>query len=241
MCTTAGIALCLMSAVMFAPYAPRPSVSEIRLCHGPASGMADEAADGAADVGARTIGTVTMIGAVAANGIVMAAGTAAAGTMTGTGVAAGSPPGEARASPGRAECEPLMLWPVDDADVTASFDPPPEPWLAGHRGVDLVALPGAGLRAPEDGVIAFVGMVAGKSVVTVRHGSLTSTFEPARTGLTVGASVERGETFASVGGESDHCAGRCVHWGLRRADGGYVDPQARAAPTRIVLKPVTAS
>lgn len=135
-------------------------------------------------------------------------------------------------------CRAAMRWPVRDPDVVAVFEPPPEPRLAGHRGVDLAAAPGDPLHAPADGVIAFNGTVAGKSVVTIGHGSLTSTFEPARSGFAVGARVRRGEAFAEVGGGSDHCARGCVHWGLRRGRDRYLDPQSRASPTALALKPV---
>ena len=35
-------------------------------------------------------------------------------------------------------------WPVALARVVRRFDPPPQPWLAGHRGVDLAAAPVGG-------------------------------------------------------------------------------------------------
>ncbi len=34
--------------------------------------------------------------------------------------------------------EPAGVWPLDpEPDVTRGFEPPPGPWAAGHRGVDL--------------------------------------------------------------------------------------------------------
>ncbi|MCH9276953.1 M23 family metallopeptidase [Bifidobacterium amazonense] len=138
---------------------------------------------------------------------------------------------------GAAGCSADMVWPVRDVDVTAVFDGPAQPWMAGHRGVDLAAGAGTTLLAPADGVIAFAGKVGGKSVVSIRHGPLTSTFEPAITDLRVGASVSRGEPFGQTGGASDHCDDSCVHWGVKRGSDDYEDPQTKTSARRIALKP----
>jgi murein DD-endopeptidase MepM/ murein hydrolase activator NlpD len=140
------------------------------------------------------------------------------------------------------DCSALMRWPVSNARITERFTAPEKAWLAGHRGVDLNVEKGEELLAPADGVIAFVGSVAGKSVVTIRHGTmhgeLTSTFEPATTDLSVGTTVESGHVFAHVEGSSDHCADVCLHWGLKGAGRDYVDPEGKVRLTAIMLKPV---
>ena len=110
--------------------------------------------------------------------------------------------------------------------------------MAGHRGVDLAASTGTPLFAPADGVISFAGKVAGKSVVTIRHGELTSTFEPAVTKFSVGVFVKRGQNFAHVEGGSDHCGTTCVQWGLKRKNRTYANPERMTVKRRIVLKPV---
>lgn len=138
-------------------------------------------------------------------------------------------------------CAATVSWPVADPQVTDGFDQPPRPWLPGHRGVDIRASPGGVLLAPADGVIAFAGQVAGKHVVTVRHGRLTSTFEPARTDSAVGAAVARGRPFATVEGASDHCGRECVHWGVKTGDDEYRNPTELASLRKIVVKPVTES
>lgn len=136
-------------------------------------------------------------------------------------------------------CRVSMAWPVSDVRVSNAFDPPPRPWNPGHRGVDLAVERGGDLLAPAEGVIAFSGTVAGKSVVTIRHGRLTSTFEPARTELPAGSRIGRGDRFATVAGGSDHCGESCVHWGVRAGDGRYLDPVGQTETRKIVLKPVT--
>ena len=70
-------------------------------------------------------------------------------------------------------------WPVAGTpEVTRPFDPPPRPWLPGHRGVDLAAAPGALVLAAGPGVVAFAGSVAGTGVVSIDHtGELASADE----------------------------------------------------------------
>lgn len=135
-------------------------------------------------------------------------------------------------------CYSAMEWPVKPPRIVKAFNPPPKPWLAGHRGVDLAAPTGTPLFAPADGVISFAGKVARKSVVTIRHGELTSTFEPAVTKLAVGVKVKRGQRFAHIEGGSDHCKKYCVQWGLKRKNRTYVNPAGMTVKRRIVLKPV---
>ena len=107
---------------------------------------------------------------------------------------------------------------------------------------DLRARPQDAIIAPADGVVAFSGKVAGKSVVTLRHGaetgSLTSTFEPAVTTRPVGAVIAKGERFARVEGGSEHCADGCLHWGLKSGGRDYADPSGRVRPMRVELKPL---
>ncbi len=139
-----------------------------------------------------------------------------------------------------AECKALMGWPLRRTKIVGRYDAPDQPWLSGHRGVDLLASSQNAILAPADGVISFSGVVAGKSVVTIRHGGslsdLTSTFEPAVAEKKTGTHVSRGERFAHVEGASDHCADQCLHWGLKTSDRSYTDPTSKAKPTRIGLK-----
>ncbi|WP_161788279.1 M23 family metallopeptidase [Bifidobacterium actinocoloniiforme] len=109
--------------------------------------------------------------------------------------------------------------------------------MPGHRGVDLQAAVSEPILAPESGVISFAGTVGGKDVVSLRIGGLTSSFEPATTQKPLGSRVARGQAFARVEGGSDHCDGRCLHWGLRHDRKSYLDPIGRTHAHRIVLKP----
>src|ERR1700750_2496464 len=84
-------------------------------------------------------------------------------------------------------------WPVDSPHVTRRFDPPPQPWLAGHRGVDLAGVPGAPVRSAGAGTVVFAGTSAGRGVVSVAHpGGLRTTYEPVAGSVHVGATMLAG-------------------------------------------------
>lgn len=135
------------------------------------------------------------------------------------------------------------VWPVGSTDaapgVVHGFAPPPTPYAAGHRGVDLAALAGAPVRASLAGQVLFAGSVAGKGVVVVGHGDTRTTYEPVTPLVRVGDRVERGAPIGVLrpGG---HCMpGTCLHWGWLRGD-TYLDPLELVGATGPVrLKPWT--
>lgn len=137
------------------------------------------------------------------------------------------------------QCEALCGWPVLDPRIEREFEKPAKRWLSGHRGIDLTTQAGTVIVAPQAGIIRFAGKVAEKDVVSMRHSNgVISTFEPATTTLTVGAAVTQGQFIGTVGGASDHCTGQCLHWGLKRGEDDYLDPQRYAGNQKIVLKPL---
>lgn len=151
-------------------------------------------------------------------------------------------PTYAKTNSGRASgsCVALMRWPLNGVQIVGKYDAPKQQWLPGHRGLDLRADPQEAIIAPADGMIAFSGSVGGKAVVTIRHGGslsgLTSTFEPAKAERDVGAHVAKGERFAHVEGESDHCNDHCLHWGIKSEGRQYTDPESKTRTVRIGLK-----
>ena len=123
--------------------------------------------------------------------------------------------------------------------VTRRFDPPPAPWLAGHRGVDLAAAPGAVVSAAGSGRVVFSGVVAGRGVVSVAHeGGLRTTYEPVSSFLAVGDLVVAGEPLGSLAPGHPGCPeSACLHWGLRRGS-VYLDPLLLLGSGRVRLKPL---
>src|SRR5207302_1477269 len=54
---------------------------------------------------------------------------------------------------------PRYRWPLAGSPVvTRAFLAPPQPWLPGHRGVDLAGTPGEQVLAAGPGVVAFAGV-----------------------------------------------------------------------------------
>jgi murein DD-endopeptidase MepM/ murein hydrolase activator NlpD len=130
-------------------------------------------------------------------------------------------------------------WPVSPPHVTRRFDPPPRPWLAGHRGVDLGSTAGAEVRAAGAGTVVFVGEVAGRGVVSIAHpGGLRTTYEPVTAIVAIGDQVAGGDPIGRLDAGHPGCpVTACLHWGLRRA-GVYLDPLAVLGLGRVRLLPL---
>lgn len=131
--------------------------------------------------------------------------------------------------------------------VTA-FDPPDQPWLTGHRGVDLAAAPLAPVRAPAAATVLFAGSVGGKPVLSLDHGGgLRTTYEPVSAVVRAGDVVTAGQTVGHVVAGHPGCpVEACLHWGARVSSGGdggdddeYIDPMTLLDPSQrqIRLKP----
>ncbi|RIV40935.1 peptidoglycan DD-metalloendopeptidase family protein [Micromonospora radicis] len=134
----------------------------------------------------------------------------------------------------------VFRWPVDGRpDPVRRFDPPPQPWLPGHRGVDLLAPAGAAIRAAGAGTVLFAGPVAGRPVVTVGHADgLRTTYEPVQPVVTVGAEVSAGTALGDLLAGHAGCPGAaCLHWGLRHGP-EYLDPLALLGLGRVRLLPL---
>ncbi|MER5704865.1 M23 family metallopeptidase [Micromonospora sp. NPDC002296] len=139
---------------------------------------------------------------------------------------AAAPDAAARAQPPAPDAR--FRWPLDGVPRPARrFAPPPQPWLPGHRGVDLVAAPDAVVRAAGPGVVLFAGPVAGRPVVTVGHDAgLRTTYEPVRPGVRAGDRVAAGAPLGRLRPGHLGCPEpACLHWGLRRG-AEYLDPLA---------------
>ncbi|WP_372463955.1 peptidoglycan DD-metalloendopeptidase family protein [Streptomyces pinistramenti] len=131
-------------------------------------------------------------------------------------------------------------WPVDGQHglhptVLRGWEPPPSPWAAGHRGVDLAAPAGATVRAAAAGRVTFAGNVAGRGVLTIELSDsgrppLHTTYEPVRATVRKGDEVTAGHPVAVLQPGPFHCHEPCLHWGLLRGK-TYLDPLSLFPPS----------
>lgn len=129
------------------------------------------------------------------------------------------------------------VWPLLPApEVAHGFDPPTEPWGAGHRGVDLRGWVGQPVRAALGGTVTWAGPLAGRGVVVVDHGGTRTTYEPVAAGVRVGDVVAPGDRLGLLDLAGSHCfPGACLHWGWLRGE-VYLDPLrlVGAGPVRLL-------
>lgn len=128
-------------------------------------------------------------------------------------------------------------WPVT-GPVLRRFDPPPRPWLPGHRGVDLAAPEGTEVLAAGAGTIWFAGTVATRPVISIAHPNGTrTTYEPVHPIVSTGDTVATGDPIGRLLPGHPGCATVCLHWGLRRDD-TYLDPLSLVGQARVRLLPI---
>jgi murein DD-endopeptidase MepM/ murein hydrolase activator NlpD len=166
----------------------------------------------------------TLFGALLAALLALGAGTSAASPAPWA-PAPHVPAPHAPAAPGPvplATGDGTWRWPVDPPrSIARPFIPPPTPYAAGHRGIDIRA-PAGTLYAPAAGVVHFAGVVVDRPVLSIDHGGgVLSSYEPVTTALVEGDAVARGDVIGTV--LPGHCASVCVHLGVR-VDGQYVSP-----------------
>ena len=129
--------------------------------------------------------------------------------------------------------------PIPGAVITR-FDPPDVRWGVGHRGIDVAGSPGEIVSAATDGMVTYAGVLAGRGVVVVEHGTVRTTYEPVAATVAVGDVVSRGQPIGRLEAGHASCPGTtCLHWGLREGD-AYLDPLLLLGPS-IRLLPASAS
>ena len=130
-------------------------------------------------------------------------------------------------------------WPTGaPASVLEGFDPPSQPWGAGHRGVDLALAAGSPVLAAGAGTVAFAGLVAGRPVVSIDHdGGIRTTYEPVEPTVSAGERVTAGQVIGVLlaGHRADGVD--ALHWGARTGRRSYVNPLRLLRPAVIRLKP----
>ena len=151
------------------------------------------------------------------------------------GVVAISAPAPAASPPRAPAVLGSWVWPVQPPRVLRGFDDVGR-YEAGHRGVDLAAAVGQPVVAVAAGTVTFAGPVAGREVVVVLHADgLRTTYEPVAALVSSGDGVTAGQTLGTLSGPA-HCAGDCLHLGLRDGD-RYLDPVGRLRAAAPVLLP----
>ncbi|ONI49597.1 MULTISPECIES: murein hydrolase activator EnvC [Streptomyces] len=134
-----------------------------------------------------------------------------------------------------AELDGGPVWPLTGRPaVLQGWEPPATPYGPGHRGIDLAARPGDAVVAAATGRVSFAGRVAGRGVLVIElAGSgappLRTTYEPVRGLVDKGDEVVAGQPVGVLEAGPFHCAGGCLHWGLRRGD-AYLDPLSLLPP-----------
>jgi murein DD-endopeptidase MepM/ murein hydrolase activator NlpD len=139
------------------------------------------------------------------------------------------------------ESDPGGVWPLTPAPyVVRRFDPPESPFGAGHRGVDLLGHVGQVVRTALAGRVRFAGLLFGRGVVVVAHGTTRTTYEPVAASVAVGDVVTVGEPIGRLTADRSHCLpAACLHWGwIRDADGTYLDPLLLVGEVVVRLLPL---
>jgi hypothetical protein len=107
-------------------------------------------------------------------------------------------------------------WPLaGPREVSRPFAPPEHRYASGHRGADLPGAAGAAVLAAGAGRVSYAGLLAGRGVVVVVHGSLRTTYEPVTASVRVGDAVRLGVVLGRL--EAGHagcplpraCTGAC--------------------------------
>jgi murein DD-endopeptidase MepM/ murein hydrolase activator NlpD len=151
-------------------------------------------------------------------------------------------------SPSRAATAPPVgswSWPIE-GQVVRGFEPPPTPFSAGHRGIDIAAAFGTPVHAAADGVVSFAGLVAGELFVTIDHGDGYRSTDSWLGQILVkkGQSVKRGDVLALSGRGDPKVAVENLMFSVRIGD-TYIDPLTALVPQSAVdlirLAPITGS
>lgn len=131
-------------------------------------------------------------------------------------------------------------WPLQPQPVVLHrFDAPPQPWAAGHRGVDLAGSEGQPVLAAGAGTVAFSGVIAGRGVIAIQHtDGRRTTYEPVNDRAPQGTVETRGARIGTLAA-GGHCGSApCLHWGLLVGKDAYRDPLTLVQDRRVRLLPL---
>jgi murein DD-endopeptidase MepM/ murein hydrolase activator NlpD len=137
------------------------------------------------------------------------------------------------------DADPVGVWPLrPEPDVVRGFDPPSDPFGAGHRGVDLSGAVGQPVHSALAGTVTYAGLLAGRGVIVVNHGPTRTTYEPVAATVSVGEAVAQGDRIGSLELAGSHCfPAACLHWGWLRGE-VYLNPLDLVGRQRVRLLPL---
>ena len=115
-------------------------------------------------------------------------------------------------------------WPVL-GPVLRGFEPPPDPYSAGHRGIDIGTPFGSVMVAAQSGTVAFAGWVGGSLFISIDHDDGVRTTYSWLSGLSVrrGDHVEREQPIGFTGQGHPGSITPHLHFGAR-VGSTYIDP-----------------
>ena len=121
-------------------------------------------------------------------------------------------------------------WPVV-GPVLRGFEPPPDPYSAGHRGIDIGAPFGTSFVAAQDGTVAFAGWIGGSLFVSIDHADGVRTTYSWLSGASVakGDLVARGQVIGRTGQGHPGSVTPHLHFGAR-VGATYIDPMLLLVP-----------
>src|SRR5690349_16396937 len=107
-------------------------------------------------------------------------------------------------------------WPVE-GPILRGFEPPPDPYSAGHRGIDIGAPFGSTLLAAQDGIVAFAGYVAGALYISIDHpdGVRTTYSWLSAVAVRKGQTVVKGQVIGNTGHGHPDVVQPHLHFGAR--------------------------
>jgi murein DD-endopeptidase MepM/ murein hydrolase activator NlpD len=125
-------------------------------------------------------------------------------------------------------------WPVQ-GPVIRGFEPPPNPYASGHRGIDIAVPYGTLIVAPLGGTVAFAGSVAGSLFISIDHPDGVRTTYSWLSSIAVkkGDVVTTGSPIGATGWGHPGVTPPHLHFGAR-VGSDYLDPMLLLVPQSVV-------
>jgi murein DD-endopeptidase MepM/ murein hydrolase activator NlpD len=124
-------------------------------------------------------------------------------------------------------------WPVQ-GPVIRGFEPPPDPYSSGHRGIDIGAPFGSDMVAAQDGTVAFAGWVGGSLYISIDNADGVRTTYSWLSAMSVqqGDTVVRGQSIGSTGQGHPGSSTPHLHFGALVGN-TYIDPMLLLQPGEV--------